>query len=596
MPDRAPVAASDAILPWWQHAGWYRAVTLAERLMARRSASASLPTPTPPNREPAQHRLQDWKAQPPSQHRPAFATRLAAEGVTEQELLDLLAEPPEALQARLTPPEWLDALRQAFDGAAPAIDLPEGVADERDPVAGFVPALHPLLAWGRHRLLLGIDALEQQYPHVPIDVPALVPSLLDALSRRLLAQVSRVFALELQVASRQWRLAGATLQARFDAFVQRLCHREALLALLEEYAVLAHQHVQTIDHWVAANLEMMDHLCADWQKIRATFAPEDDPGLLLEVGSKAGDRHRGGRSVLLLRFSSGWRLVYKPKSLAIDCHFQGLLCWLNACGAEPPLQPLRVLECGTYGWSAFVAEAACGSEEEVQRFYERQGAYLALLYVLEGTDLHCENVIAAGEYPMLVDLETLFQPRIPMEEVLGATEPAFEALQRSVGRVGLLPHRMWGNEEASGVNISGLGGEDGQLSPRSVPQWEGAGTDQLRLVHARQQIPVSQNRPRLHGQAIDAAPYRDRILPGIILFLAYLAALTKQQRYQNLAEAAFQNTRTLLTHPRKQEVIKSISAFNGWGGLMYLSPTWGASGRKQRSFRKLRNSRDCSLI
>jgi len=32
------------------------------------------------------------------------------------------------------------------------------------------------------------------------------------------------------------------------------------------------------------------------------------------------------------------------------------------------------------------------------------------MYALEGNDFHFENIIAAGEHPMLIDLETLFQP------------------------------------------------------------------------------------------------------------------------------------------------------------------------------------------
>jgi type 2 lantibiotic biosynthesis protein LanM len=59
-------------------------------------------------------------------------------------------------------------------------------------------------------------------------------------------------------------------------------------------------------------------------------------------------------------------------------------------------------------------------------------------------------------------------------------------------------------------------------------------------------------------------------LPGITFFLAYLAAVTREQRYRDLAEAALENIRTLLTHPRKQEAIKHIGAFDGWGGVIYL--------------------------
>jgi type 2 lantibiotic biosynthesis protein LanM len=501
-------------LPWWQRAGWYRAATLAERLAEHRRASAPLPPPGQRNREEALRRFQDWKTQPPFQNDPLFAERLAADGLTETDLLDLLAEPPEILLADSGMLEWVEALRQAFTGETAPVDLPDVTDDERSPVAAFLPVLQPLLARGRTWLLLGIAALDRKYPHVPINVNAVVPSLLAALSRQLLAQTSRVFALELKIASRQWRLAGATPEARFEHFVQRLCQRETMLPLLEEYAVLARQLVRTIEHWLVSSLECLDRLCADWQGIRATFAPEDDPGLLVEVGSDAGDHHRDGRSVLLLRFSSGWRLVYKPKSLAIDQHFQELLCWLNAHGAQPPLQPLSVLDRGAYGWSAFVAEQECTSEEEVRRFYERQGAYLALLYVLEGTDLHHENVIAAGEHPMLIDLETLFQPRGLVEDSVLVGEPACEALGHSVVRVGLLPYQMWGNAEAAGVNISGLGGEAGQLTPRAVPQWEDAGTDQMRLVRARREIAVSQNLPRLNGQSVGADAHRDSILAG----------------------------------------------------------------------------------
>ena len=47
------------------------------------------------------------------------------------------------------------------------------------------------------------------------------------------------------------------------------------------------------------------------------------------------------------------------------------------------------------------AAQACTAPEEIQRFYERQGGYLALLYVLQATDFHFENLIAAGEHPVL---------------------------------------------------------------------------------------------------------------------------------------------------------------------------------------------------
>ena len=56
-------------------------------------------------------------------------------------------------------------------------------------------------------------------------------------------------------------------------------------------------------------------------------------------------------------------------------------------------------------------------------------------------------------------------------------------------------------------------------------------------------------------------------LPGIALFLAYLGAITQEERYINLAQA----TLTTLQHQigQSQFSIKSIGAFDGWGGLIY---------------------------
>jgi lantibiotic modifying enzyme len=76
------------------------------------------------------------------------------------------------------------------------------------------------------------------------------------------------------------------------------------------------------------------------------------------------------------------------------------------------LRTLKLIERGDYGWSEFVVASLCTAQDEVARFYEHQGSYLALLYALNAVDLHNENVIAAGEHPMLVDLEALFHPRV----------------------------------------------------------------------------------------------------------------------------------------------------------------------------------------
>src|SRR5207244_1635914 len=84
------------------------------------------------------------------------------------------------------------------------------------------------------------------------------------------------------------------------------------------------------------NLEFLQRLSADWPEIRAALRAGDDPGAMVAVDGGAGDGHGGGRSVMILSFRSGFRLVYKPRPLAADRHFQDLLAWLNERGDHPP--------------------------------------------------------------------------------------------------------------------------------------------------------------------------------------------------------------------------------------------------------------------
>jgi type 2 lantibiotic biosynthesis protein LanM len=318
--------------------------------------------------------------------------------------------------------------------------------------------------------------------------------------------------LELNVARVQGSLVGKTDKDRYDNFVQRLEDPETALAIMLEYPVLARQLVIRIDQWIGFIVEFVDRLCSDWSSILQTFGLKDtDPGFLAELGMDAGDRHRGGRCVLMATFSAGFKLVYKPKPMAVDAHFQELLSWINERGSHPPLRTLRILDRGRYGWSEFVAAESCRSLLELQSFYKRQGAYMALLYVLEATDFHSENIIAAGEHPMLIDLEAIFHPRFTVSV---PEEPDHTALSYSVLRVGLLPSYSYANEDSYGTDFSGLGGAAGQVTPYKVAHWENVGTDEMKLSRRHMPMPTSGNRPSLNELEVAPSDYVDEIVAG----------------------------------------------------------------------------------
>jgi type 2 lantibiotic biosynthesis protein LanM len=490
---------------------WYQAATLVERLasLPRKGAAHALDE----NTEAAQM-VQRWKAQEPFDNGPLFISRLARDGITEQDLLALLAEPQEALQERIgspVAPDWVIELIQALDAdpfAAPDQDT-EPILQNAASLRPFYPLLQKSITY----VQANIKELACKYHALPFDSASILSLLLPNLLQQLQPQVNKTLALELNIARLRGHLHGETPEERFQYYLRRLSDREQLLPLLQEYTVLARQILLTSQLWANCSLEFLQRLCADWPEIIKVFAPEQEPRVLTSITGGAGDTHRGGHSVMILTFHSGWQLVYKPKSLTVDAHFQELLAWINEQGSHPAFRLLNLINKESYGWTEWIAVSGCFSEEEVAHFYERQGGYLALLYALDATDFHYENVIAAGEHPMLIDLEALFHPRNSVED--GSTRPARQPLEHSVLRSLLLPRRVLFNKEGEGIDVGGLSRRvEGQLSPHPVALWDGAGTDEMKLVRKRVELRGGKNCPQLHNREARPLDYIESLVKG----------------------------------------------------------------------------------
>ncbi len=487
---------------------WHKALPLAERAAALRRAPG---LPSTGNDVLAERRLARWRGQEPFARDGFFARRLASDGLSETELRALLGEPPEAMAARDPAPlPWLATLAEAFTRPAPE-SFPETVSER--PAVGFLNASRPLLDTAYSRLLAGIRDLAARHPGAPFEAAAAGPLLAASLPPALLPRMSRTLVSELQIARQEGRLAGETSEARFQSFLDRLREPEQTLTILHQYPVLARALVETVERWVEVSLELLERLAADAPDLFRVFSPDADPGPLAEISTGLGDPHRGNRTVCLFRFASGLRLVYKPKSLAVEAAFQKLLEWTGQKGFSPAFRTLRLLDRGDYGWIEFVEAAPCSNEEAVRNFYLRQGGSLALLWLLEATDFHWENLIAAGEHPVLIDLEALFQPL--MDELGG---PAGEArtgrvLQKTVQATGLLPSRIWNEGGGEGVDLSGLAGAGGQWTP-PVLRTERSGTDEMRFALQPVEMPTPDNLPALGGEPVAVTGYIPEVVQG----------------------------------------------------------------------------------
>ena len=497
-----------------QSAAWYQALTLSERiaLLRTREVRTEAAEASDGLRE---RRFRRWASQPPFNSGNYFEERLATDGLNPDELRQILGEPPLALRDRVssTPP-WLSEILTAYSEDAERDQDSIGGKIPNQEFNGFLSLIEPLIGRGRLRLREAIQALGQQRSDLPFDVESVEELFVQSLVTQLFGPLGRTMVLELNVARLNGLLMGDTAQERFECFIRTKRKPEEAVALLEEYPVLARQLIIRIDNWVNVSLEFLTHLCGDWDIICKVFSPQEKPGRLREVQPAAGDLHRKGRSVIIASFDSGLKIVYKPRALTADIHFQRLLTWLNDLGDHPPFKTLQVIDKGSYGWVEFVLARGCESPNEINRFYQRFGGYLAVLYSLQAADFHFENLIACGEHPVLIDLESLFHPYLgPLES--GKSESlAQELFSRSVLRVGLLPQLIRFKAGEEGIDVSGLGGKPGEQTLVEVPSLEKEGTDQMRIGRRQVELRGGQNRPSINGIEVNPIDYQEEIIRG----------------------------------------------------------------------------------
>ncbi|MBI3688230.1 MAG: type 2 lantipeptide synthetase LanM family protein [Actinobacteria bacterium] len=393
---------------------------------------------------------------------------------------------------------WTDQLA-AVEGALAG-------AARSDGVDAFIVPLRPFATQAADR----VAARVERWPPA-VDGAAMSAHLVAELGGHLARLAARTLVLELNLSRERGELRGHTERERFIDFLRRTASRDGISGLFQRYPVLARLIDQACEHAVEARVELLRRFAADRDDLVAHLLAGVDPGPLMRVESGKGDPHGKGRTVSVLCFADGRSVVYKPRSLDLHGHFGELVDWLNGKVPELGLRGAACLPRSGYGWMELVEQAGCADRAGIDRFYRRLGALLAALYALDATDIHFENLIAAGDQPVVVDLETLFHPALGARVSTGS-DPAGQALSHSVHRTALLPRMLLGEHGA--FDISGLGGDKGAPLPLDGASWEGAGTDRMRLVRSNARFPGAANRPRVGDTEADPDEHLTALVVG----------------------------------------------------------------------------------
>jgi type 2 lantibiotic biosynthesis protein LanM len=466
--------------------------SLAERLQDHSGTAA-----TPGNESLVAQRLEQWAQSAAAGHPDQFDRRLRWDGLERYTVRAALGH-VRCQDSRLLP-SWTRTLSAvvAQAGAIAPEQLHPYTALRPEAPVPFEEIFLPFVAVARQKLAIQIqEHLSLLSPQAHRDLDYALVARLARVCFRTLTQEFAVFRLAHQQSAftlllRQ--LQGATSRQLYDDFVKDMLNRQ-LVALFTEYPVLARLTAQIMDDWVEAGREFFQHLAADLARIQDTFAVPV-LGRVEALRPALSDSHHHGRSVMGVRFASGLKLIYKPKDLATEAQFFGLLAWLNQQQKLLPLRVLKVTNRGSHGWVECAEAFPCQDAAELSRYYRRSGILLGLVYVLRGTDFHYENTLACGEQPVLVDLETLLTPVLvpmPSHGQDHAQRLAIRQVYESVLSTGLLP--WWQHSPDHGVlDISGLGAIDAQAI--KAPILRHVNTDNMGLAADTATISGGQNSP-----------------------------------------------------------------------------------------------------
>ncbi len=439
-----------------------------------------------------------------------FACRLRWDGLDHASAMRALGVV--ALAADQPLPPWCATVAEVIEqvaALAPSyqrIQLPP----HPEPIP-FIPILMPMLAVARTHLRRQLG--ESRHTEV---ASFLTPEAWSQLELGLLDRLLLAGCRTLYHKFTTFRAARSTSAGCYDAFMATL-FSDGLVEFLREYAVLAKLWALAIEQWAAAMADFLTALLADGPQLASKFGLSQ-PLRVVAVEPLLSDPHHGGRGVIRVGFANGRGLFYKPRALGPEAAVGRVIEWGNARSPGLPLRGPVILDRPGHGWAEQIIQQACQDLSAVRRYYNRAGMLLCLASLLRTTDLHSDNVIAAAEHPVLIDLETVLHPLAHRFDVGAARSQAERAAHQRLQCSVLATHLLWRYRQVAGADTcydeSGLGGTGDPGISLPQRDWRAVNTDAMERVSIQVPLPVRNNRVLLDGNTAHPRDHLDVLLEG----------------------------------------------------------------------------------
>ncbi|MBT3588185.1 MAG: type 2 lantipeptide synthetase LanM [Flavobacteriaceae bacterium] len=313
---------------------------------------------------------------------------------------------------------------------------------------------------------------------------------------------------------------------------------------IKEYPILQRLSSEYLSSKYNYLNEILSNFKRDKQALSEIFNNNIRLSEILKIETGKGDNHQHGKSTTIVYFKCGKKIVYKPRHGGMDSSFNTLLEKLNNENIGVVFKTLKSIDKESYSWIEYVDHLPVNNIGEIHKYYKRCGALLALVYCLKGFDLHFENVISCGEYPIIIDMECLLDNSYPNYNVLST---------------GLVPQYFFLDIDKKELphDISGFGSDNVGETPAKFWQWDNINSDNLKLVRGKVTINKQKNLPIFNGKSVSPKAYLNETIEGFRLVCNWIIGYNNSLKNDNHVFSLFRN-KPIRVLPRTTQEYKNL--------------------------------------
>ncbi len=344
------------------------------------------------------------------------------------------------------------------------------------------------------------------------------------LEARLECVYIRVLIAEMHILLEEQKIFGKDPFEKYQYFVREYIRKQKYTyKIMRLYPGLYRAVINELHQFYKFYQEFIKCYFAFEIQIREYFSINEKSSIL-RVSGGISDMHNHGKSVLIIEFTKGERLVYKPRTGANEITFYYMLNYLyRQCGLTE--KEYKVLDQTGCCWCEYLQLEECRDKRQLKNYYKRIGILLFTAGIFGSGDLHEENLITCGEFPMAVDLEVLTKQNIYI------ASPLEWKIQSSVMYTGILPVCYWGRH-GKGILIGALGDKGSvRRLPFQMPYVANNKSTDMRIVYKNQ---FDVGRVCGNGTGADFYSYKNEIMEGYQAAYNY-ALQAKEEMWEMLS-------------------------------------------------------------